>query len=81
MSGVDSYSSLCVAAKSEERRLQELRKRQQYNKVATPSTKPPPRTPQTGKSRGVSTAHHQGDRSKSSVERRTCYTWGICGRL
>ena len=29
VSGVDFYSSLCVAAKSEERRLQELRKRQQ----------------------------------------------------
>ena len=36
VSGVDSYSALCIAAKSEERRLQELRKKQQ----------PPPRPSQ-----------------------------------
>ena len=33
VSGVDSYSALCIAAKSEERRLQELKKRQQYKVV------------------------------------------------
>ena len=33
VSGVDSYSSLCIAAKNEERRLKELEKRQQYNKA------------------------------------------------
>lgn len=41
VSGVDSYSSLCIAAKSEERRLQELRKRQQYGKPS--GSKQPPR--------------------------------------
>ena len=40
VSGVDSYNALCIAAKSEERRLQELRKRQQYGKVSVGS-KPP----------------------------------------
>ena len=36
VSGAHSYSSLCIAAKNEERRLVELKKRQQYNKLNFP---------------------------------------------
>ena len=38
VSGAQSYKGLCLAAKNEERRLSELRKRRQYHKAA-----PPPR--------------------------------------
>lgn len=49
VSGVDSYTSLCIAAKNEEHRLQELKKRQQYSRgeskpslqTPPPSTQPP----------------------------------------
>ena len=43
VSGVDSYSALHLAAKNEERRLQELKKRQQYSKAE--SSKPLPGPP------------------------------------
>ena len=46
VSGVDSYSSLCIAAKNEERRLQELKKRQQYSKA---ESRPLPRAPPPSK--------------------------------
>ena len=48
VTGVDSYNVLCIAAKSEERRLQELKKRQQYGKVSIGS-KPPARSSLTSK--------------------------------
>lgn len=40
VSGAQSYETLCVAAKSEERRLAELRKRQQYRKASSQWSQP-----------------------------------------
>ena len=40
VSGAGSYQALCLAAKNEERRLAELRKRQQYRKATIPSAPP-----------------------------------------
>ena len=36
VSGAHSYTTLCIVAKNEERRLLELKKRQQYNKLNFP---------------------------------------------
>ena len=74
VSGVDSYSALCIAAKSEERRLQELRKRQQYHKVST-GTRPPVRPPLSSKSASRSSSSPPKGRggSRGSTEKRTCF--------
>ena len=75
MSGVDSYNALCIAAKSEERRLQELKKRQQYSKVSVGS-KPPARSSLTSKNTTNSNSSHskgRGSSSRGSTEKRTCF--------
>ena len=74
VSGIDSNSALCIAAKSEERRLQELRKRQQYHKVST-GTRLPVRLPLSSKNASRSSSippkGHGGRRG--STEKRTCF--------
>ena len=76
VSGVDSYGSLCIAAKSEERRLQELRKRQQYSKAESkPLPRAPPSKPkqqtQSRDSRG-STTNSAGAGSSKRVKCFVC---------
>ncbi len=64
VSGVDSYSALCIAAKSEERRLQELRKRKQYQK-------PPP---QTFPARGYGFTNTLNEKRRDGKsDKRTCF--------
>ena len=79
VSGVDSYSALCIAAKSEERRLQELRKRQQYHKVST-GTRLPVRPPLSSKnaSRSSSSPPKGHGGSRGSTEKCTCF---VCDQL
>ena len=81
VSGVDSYSALCIAAKSEERRLQELRKRQQYHKQATLDKKPPPRTFPPGKEKGAGTINTQGDKRHHGKDKRTCFICELPGHF
>ena len=82
VSGVDSYSALCIAAKSEERRLQELRKRQQYNKVPTGS-RPPARPPLSSKNASSSSSSLPKGRgsSRGSTEKRTCFVCDQPGHI
>ena len=42
VSGSTKYQELCVSAKNEEKRLAELRKRQQYSKSSQQAEKPKP---------------------------------------
>ena len=71
VSGAQKYQELCLAAKNEERRLAELRKRKQY------------RTPQTMKK--DDTAHkrpdQQGPQRSPGASQRSCYNCGRPGHL
>ena len=82
VSGVDSYSALCIAAKSEERRLQELRKRQQYHKVST-GARPPVRPPLSSKHASCSSSSPPKGRggSRGSTEKRTCFVCDQPGHI
>ncbi len=77
MSGVDSYAALCVAGKSEERRLQELKKRQQYERAASSSRPGSAHIPITGNS--SQTRKYDKPDNRSSWWRLTCFTCGEPG--
>ena len=79
VSGAQSYSSLCLAAKNEERRLAELRKRHHYKSNSEtaqgfgthagqrkPSSRPPPTTNENKKPTS----------SQTSQAQKKCYTCG-----
>lgn len=76
VSGAQSYNALCLAAKNEEKRLAELKRRQRYKDSEATSSqvsqrKPNPRTPYTGDTKGrkpTPVSSGQGPRS--------CYTCG-----
>ncbi len=69
VSGAQAYLPLCVAAKSEERRLSELKKRQQYQKPSTHTQPPRP-------NRVVGDPDKRGD-AQGLKEGRKCY---VCGK-
>lgn len=68
VSGVDSYSSLCLAAKNEERRLQELEKREQYGRS---ESKLPSRTPPPSKHKPGTASQGKHREQKSSLSSST----------
>ena len=65
VSGAGTYQALCLASKNEERRLAELRKRQQYKK----SISNPPQTPATS----VQTTKRPSERRPVPQEKPRCY--------
>ena len=73
MSGAGTYQALCLASKNEERRLAELRKRQQYKK----SISNPPQTPATS----VQTTKRPSERRPVPREKPRCYNCDAIGHL
>ena len=80
VSGAMAYKELCVAAKGEEHRQSELKKRQQYQKQSQ-STGSNPSKPPSHKT-GVASSHNKpSGNSSSSKSSKTCYNCGKIGHL
>ena len=83
VSGAQSYTALCLASRNEEKRLLELRKRQQYRQA---SNQPPRPTRQTftspGNKPGDTRPHLErqktGDVDRSNIK---CYICGKTGHM
>ena len=78
VSGASSYKELCMSAKNEERRLAELRKRQQYQRV--PASVAPARLARPEKSQSTDTPLPKPAWSTAAGQ-RTCYVCNKPGHL
>jgi len=72
VSGARSYLDLCVAAKNEERRLAELRRKQQYLKAGVQPSHSGKKLPE---------AKASSEKQPSTLETRRCYVCGKPGHL
>lgn len=79
VSGAQSYNELCLAARNEEKRLAELRKRQQYLK--SPSTPLRPAKKVTENKTFVPSANKAGSAKHTSQEPRKCFLCHKPGHL
>ena len=72
VSGAQNYKELCVAARNEEKRLAELRKRQGYQKQSTTSPSP---------TKKPSTTRAQDTKPSPVYNSRSCYNCGDIGHF
>jgi hypothetical protein len=77
VSGAQAYKELCRAAKNEERRLAELRKRQQYTRTKGPT----PQDHTSRKAADTKPSEHTVLEPTPSQGGRKCYTCGKPGHL
>ena len=79
VSGAQSYQELCLAARNEEKRLAELRKRQQYRK--SPSTPPRPPRKSMESNPSVPSTSKPGNSKVNNMDPRKCFLCHKPGHL
>lgn len=79
VSGAQTYKELCLAAKNEEKRLAELKKRQKYLKPQTPAPTRPTRRTYDPVSAGPK--HSEAVGPRTAADAKKCYTCGKVGHF